>query len=215
MSFKPSYEQILATWKDQIKGKDAVGMLSVSAQAFSGCNIHISVAIVDSVDYVIRKVENKAWRPRFKAYSDKEEVVRAMLIIKKEKTGPRQVERWELPHGQLRDFDVNINAALDRIVSASTGLHVNRVLGAPLAPQSWQSNGNWHYELLYVVLVNEVTSIDTLQTFAFSSLMTTLSIAGFAAKTRSPCFAIPTSASFSMPSPSDQKSGILPWTISP
>jgi len=147
MSSKSSYEQILATSKDEIKGKDAMGMLPFSAQAFSGFNIHISVGILDSADYVVRKVENKAWRPRFRAYSDKEELTRAMLIIKKEETG-----RWQLPHGKLSDFDFDINTALERIVFASTGLHVSRVLGSPISPQSWQRNGNWHYELLYVAL---------------------------------------------------------------
>jgi len=160
MPYKASNQQVLATWKDEIKGKDAIGMLPISAQAFSGFNIHISVAILDSADYVVRKVENQAWRPRFRAYSDKQELTRAMLIIKKEKTG-----RWELPHGKLTDLDVDINAALERIVLASTGLHVSRVLGSPISPPSWQRNGRWHYELLYVAVVNEVTSIDTLADF--------------------------------------------------
>jgi len=214
MSLKPSVAMHWRLWKEEIEGRHPMNMLSIPAQAFSGFNIHISVAILDSADYVARKVENKAWRPRFRAYSDKEELTRTMLIIKKENTGGRHPERWELPQGELHDFDVNVEAAIARIVFVTTGLHVSHVLGAPVSPERWQRNGSWHYGLLYVVLVNKITSIDTLA-YVQARLSHDYNERCWVRTKDEISMPIPTSTSSSTPSRFAPKSGILPWTIWP
>lgn len=133
-------------------------LLHTPTACFKDIKLHLSAAIIDSDSFVVRKVKSNVWRPSFKAYSDKEDLERAMLVLKKAHDGR---VAWELPHGTLDANDVDIEAALCRIVRTLTGLDVSRVLGAPIAPGGWHtSNGTWHYEFLYVVLVHEVSSID-------------------------------------------------------